>query len=255
MSSFEELVSSAHRARFQGWDFSYLRGRYVQGKPGWDYAELVSSNLPGANSLLDIGTGGGELLSTLSPLPGLVCATEGFRPNTNVALATLRRFGVYVVETWCDDNRVTPQRGALPFRDRAFDLVVDRHESYMPWEIHRVLRRGGLFITQQVGDGNNAEIHTLFHSPPRRGRWNLEEAAGEHRGAGLRITASSASSTVSRFLDVGALVYYLDAIPWEVPSFSPTKFEKELRQVHGLILEGGAFEVTTKRFHIVAARD
>jgi hypothetical protein len=254
MASFEELVSEGWKAPFSGWNFSYISGRYLQARPTWDYKALVSSRLPGAKSLLDLGTGGGEFLCSLNPLPEVTCATEGYRPNTKVALAALGHLGVGVVETRCDDNRAQPQRGEIPFRDSCFDLVIDRHESYVPREVKRVLSRRGFFITQQVGPGNIVEIRNLFGSPRRGPRWDVVTAEEELEKEGLRVEEHGAWSGVSRFLDVGALVYFLKAIPWEVPSFTPEKFEPKLRQVHQRIAEWGSFEVTTARFYVVASR-
>ena len=44
---------------------------------------------------------------------------------------------------------------ALPFEDSSFSLVVSRHESYVASEVARVLRPGGLFLTQQLGGDSN----------------------------------------------------------------------------------------------------
>ena len=255
MASFEELVSTAESAPFQGWDFSFLKGRYLEARPGWSYRALVSSKPGGAKSLLDLGTGGGEFLSSLGPIPEVACATEGYRPNTKVASAALNPLGVAMVETRCDDNRITPQRGELPFRDRAFDLVIDRHESYVTREVRRVLGTNGVFITQQVGDEDLAEVHNLFRSPPRESRWDVGVAKEQLEEAGMRVEASGSWSGTSRFLDVGALVYLLRAVPWEVPSFSSTRFESELRHVHTRIKERGTFEVTAARFYVVGSRE
>jgi SAM-dependent methyltransferase len=254
MASFEELVSEGWKAPFHGWNFSYLDGRYLQARPPWNYPALVSSRLPGVRSLLDIGTGGGEFLSSLKPLPEVACVTEGYRPNTKVALAALGPLGVGVVETLCDDNREQPQRGELPFRDSCFDLVIARHESYVPREVKRVMGPRGLFITQQVGPGNIHEIHSLFGSRAREPPWEVLTAEEGLEREGLHVDEHGAWSGVSRFLDVGALVYFLKAIPWEVPSFTPEKFELELRQVHQRISDSGSFEVTTARFYVVASR-
>ena len=32
----------------------------------------------------------------------------------------------------------------LPFRDSAFDLVIDRHEAYLSAEVFRILHPGGI---------------------------------------------------------------------------------------------------------------
>jgi hypothetical protein len=45
---------------FAGWDFSYLNGRWHEETPPWSYTELVRGVLPQVDSLLDLGTGGGD---------------------------------------------------------------------------------------------------------------------------------------------------------------------------------------------------
>ncbi len=254
MDSFEEQVYNAERQPFQGWDFSYLHGRYDEGKPGWDFHEIVLERSRNVMSLLDLGTGGGEFLSSLGRLPETACATEGYRPNTKVALANLRSSGVAVVETWCEDNGTEAQAGALPFRNETFDIVIDRHESYVPGEVLRVLKRRGRFITQQVGSGNNSELRLLFKSAERHTYRNLSEAKDELEAAGFVVLECGESSVKSRFLDVGALVYYLKAIPWEVPGFSVSRFGRELREAHSMILRHGSVDVTTARFYVVVSK-
>jgi len=51
----------------------------------WNYRNEVKFRIYGISSLLDMGTGGGEFLSSLSPLPANTCATEGYEPNIPVA--------------------------------------------------------------------------------------------------------------------------------------------------------------------------
>ena len=253
MGTFEDLVSSAWCGPFHGWDFSCISGRYEEGQTRWDYRRLVLERLRKAKAILDLGTGGGEFLSSLGPMPAAACATEGYHPNAGLALANLRPRGVGVVETRTDDNGTIPQRGALPFRDLAFDLVFDRHEVCVPSEVRRVLKAEGVFVTQQVGDGNNVELRRLFGSPAG-GHWNLARAAEELEAAGLRVLEKGESSAKSRFVDVGALVYYLKAVTLEVPGFSVARFENELRRAHETTTDRGHFEVTTERFYVVASR-
>ncbi len=35
--------------------------------------------------------------------------------------------------------------------------------------------------------------------------------------------------------DVGAIVYYLKAVPWEIPDFSVEKYFDKLQEIHKLI--------------------
>ncbi len=254
IKTFEELVSEAELQPFSGWDFSYIGGRYVQGEVYWDYRAMVLERLRKASSLLDLGTGGGEFVTSLGLLPRTACVTEGYGPNAKIALSSLSPLGADVVETLCDDNGSSPQRGALPFRDEAFDLVIDRHESYVPDEVYRVLNPKGLFLTQQVGPENDEELGRLFHSQSQSTRWDSEAAVKELRASGFDILEKGEASVRSRFLDVGALVYYLKAIPWEVPGFTVRRFEKELRSAHKVINARGGLDVTTERFYLLASR-
>jgi hypothetical protein len=68
--------------------------------------------------LLDIDTGGGEVLASLQPLPATTVATEGWEPNLPVARDRLAPFGV--------DVRRHDGTDPLPARDGEFDLVLNR---------------------------------------------------------------------------------------------------------------------------------
>ncbi len=94
--SFDDLVSEALSQEFTGWDFSWLKGRWKSGPLPWNYRQSVQDTLRQAGSLLDMGTGGGEFLASLAPLPALTCATEGYAPNVPVARARLEPLGVQV---------------------------------------------------------------------------------------------------------------------------------------------------------------
>ncbi|MEV0614193.1 hypothetical protein AB0I81_12785 [Nonomuraea sp. NPDC050404] len=63
---FAELIQEALATPFEGWDFSCFGNRITDdGELPWDYESLARDRLPRAASLLDLGTGGGELLASL----------------------------------------------------------------------------------------------------------------------------------------------------------------------------------------------
>ncbi|NBE95548.1 class I SAM-dependent methyltransferase [Nonomuraea sp. KC401] len=115
----------------------------VTGDLPWDYAGMVRERLPGTASLLDLGTGGGELLASLAPLPPRTVATEGHPPNVPVARRRLEPLGVEVVAAGGE--------GTLPLPTGAFELIVDRHEAYDPHEVRRLLAPGG-HVRHPAGD-------------------------------------------------------------------------------------------------------
>ena len=49
----------AAAAPFEGWDFSFLAGRFVENEPPWDYLALAREAVAGASDILDVATGGG----------------------------------------------------------------------------------------------------------------------------------------------------------------------------------------------------
>ena len=195
-------------------------------------------------------------MASLGPLPKFSFAAEGYQPNILVAKRRLRPLGVQVVETFCDDNTVRPQRGALPFKDASIDLVTDRHESFVASEVFRILKPRGRFVTQQVGDSNYPELNDALgakpHSMPMV--WDLPEAVRQLEDAGLEVTDSREARLEAWFLDVGAVVYYLKAVPWQIPGFSSMTYHDRLLDLHLKIQKEGPFRVTSSRFLIQATK-
>jgi len=256
---FQGLISEAERQPFSGWDFSYLRGRMREGGLDWDYADLVRRRLSAVDAVLDMGTGGGELLSTLAPLPPRTVATEGYPPNVEIARGRLARLGVEVVaiEGAPDNVHIAPGEGvgSLPFPDQSFPLVINRHESYYPAEVYRILRRGGSFITQQVGGEHNGELNRLLGvAPGYDPRWNLEFAVRQLEEAGLQIINRREAHPETVFLDIGAVVYYLKAVPWQVPDFTVERYRERLAEVHERMGREGGLRIRGHFFYLEAVR-
>ena len=56
------------------------------------------------------------------------------------------------------------------------------------------------------------------------------------------------------FLDVGAIVYQLRAVPWQVRNFNPQRYDRALRRLDAMIRTNGHFTATAHRFLIRATR-
>ena len=233
--SFETLVQQAWEHGIQGWDWSFLQGRTSSASLSWDYPSLVRQRMVEAQAMLEIGTGGGELFSTLGPYPRLTLATEAYPPSVELAGRTLRQVGVPVVQT--DDNIQI----ALPFANQSLDLVINRHASYSAAELFRTLRPGGRMLTQQVGGKNEFRLNELFQDDPHfiYGYWTLEYAVQELLQAGFTILSQQEEFPEIRRYDIGAVVYFLKVIDWQVPGFTPQKYWDKLRQIHQTIQEHG----------------
>ncbi len=98
MSEFDDLVAEALAAPVAGWDFSWMEGRSSTQPPPWSYEEIVSEHAAAAQAMLDMGTGGGELLAGLAARAPVTVATEAWAPNVPVAAARLAPLGIAVVQ-------------------------------------------------------------------------------------------------------------------------------------------------------------
>ncbi|MGH2454363.1 MAG: class I SAM-dependent methyltransferase [bacterium] len=205
----------------------------------WNYEVRARELLTGARSVLDMGTGGGEVFSEiLAGYDVFAVATEPWLPNVSVAAGWLRPFGALVVHA----NSL-----ALPFADEAFDLILNRHEELDPAEVARVLARGGHLLTQQVIPENWKELRAFFPRMTHFGP-HFEQYQDGLRAGGLVIRSAERHETLAAYHDLGDIAYLLTALPWEVPDFDVSQdiealmaLERALRRPEGIVLTEGRY--------------
>lgn len=230
-----------------------------EGAPSWDYLALMRERLHTVPAALDMDTGGGEKLASLAPLPPGMVATEAYAPNVEIARARLAPLGVEVVavEGAPDNLSIAPGEGvgSLPFPDAAFPLVTNHHGSYYPAEVYRILSSEGTFITQQVGGEHDQELNALLGAPPMDGlAWNADVAARQLDQAGFRIVERREEFPETVFSDVGAVAYYLKAVPWQIPDFSIDGYRDRLTALHRRIGAKGGLHIRGHLFYIEAVK-
>lgn len=233
-----------------GWDFSWLDGRATEQRPSWGYQKLLGERLSRVSSVLDVQTGGGEVLAGAGALPPLTVATESWPPNVAKATRLLHPLGAVVVA----DSDEPP----LPFGDEAFELVSSRHPVTVWWdEIARVLTPGGTYFSQQVGPASVFELVEYFLGPQpeevRRGR-HPDDAVAEARKAGLEIVDLRSERLRTEFNDIGAVIYFLRKVIWMVPGFTVGHYRDRLRELHERIEREGPFVAHTARFLVEARK-
>jgi SAM-dependent methyltransferase len=252
--TFYEYLLSEYQQPFDWGDWSYLKGRRVElpmERP-WSYVDRVVEAMRPAQSVLDMRTGDGGVFASCIRQQShsmQLYATEEYAPSLALARQRLEPLGVTVYEV-ADET--------LPIADERLDLVINRHGSYDPREVRRVLKPGQRFFTQQVGAQTNLRLHELLRTPRwQTGNaltWNLATAVDELQQTGWQIIAQLEGFAPTRFYDVGAIVYYLKAIAWEIPDFSVERYFDQLVAIRHLIEHEGYLEVTFHSFFIVAQK-
>ncbi|MBN1799632.1 MAG: class I SAM-dependent methyltransferase [Spirochaetales bacterium] len=239
--AFEEYYKQANQAAVKGWEFSFLDNRWLVEDLPWDYKKIVQGYLKKANRLLDIETGGGELLSDFKPLPSFVMATENYKPNVMLAKQRLEPFGIQVVK--CNAELT------LPFADNYFDLVINRHGSLNVAEVLRVLQKNGIFITQQVGAQDNIQLNHFFNDTSRDNmKWDLAYVIRSFKNYDIEVIKAEEHYPETVFKDIGAVIYYLRVIQWQIADFDIKKNKQILKKLYVHIMQNSGFETTQHRF-------
>ena len=136
-------------------------------------------------------------------------------------------------------------------------MIINRHGSFDPKEISRVLRKGGLFITQQVGCDNDRDlvISVLPDAPVPFPDMKLSVQKQAFTEAGFSILRGEEHYGAINFYDVGAFVWFAKIIEWEFPGFSVDRCFDKLLYMQRDIDVIGRVEGTTHRYLIVARKD
>lgn len=138
----------------EGWDFSRLRVT-SEGKK-WEFYEEVARWCQPNDILLDIGTGGGEKAMRIAGNVRIVIGIDHAQDMVDSARLNWRRARLK------NGRFFRMESGALTFPDGLFDIVSCRQSAFDVDEVWRVLREGGVFLTQQVAEGDKANIKDAF---------------------------------------------------------------------------------------------
>ena len=237
-------------AHINGWDFSHIHNRYCEEENlSWNYEETIHKYLKDDMKILDYDTGGGEFLLTLNHPYKNTSATEGYPPNVDVCKKRLIPLGIDLRE--CNDAT------NIPFDDESFDIIINRHGDFCAKEIKRLLKPGGLFITQQVGSENDRDLVNLVLPGTEKPvpHLNLTEQRKTFIDEGFEILQEGEAFNPICFYDVGAFVWFARIIEWEFPNFSVDSCFEELLKLEETIEKEGKIAGTTHRYMLVAKKN
>lgn len=252
MADLDELLDEGFGLDVEThWGAGFLPGRYVPGETSWTWPGIVDRHLRGAKALLDLGTGEGGQLAGLPGLPALTVAAEEWLATVPAAAATLHPRGIQLVvcgTARANTNPEEPPRTGLPFADASYDVVLSRHTAFAPEEVRRVLRPGGVFVTQQVGADERVSARALLGLGTSEEDWDVAAAIRQTEAGGLTVIGSGEERPVTVFTDVAALIGYLRTVPWAVPELDRVAMRPVFERLHRL----DRIEATAHRFWLAA---
>ena len=236
-------------AHIKGWDFSHIHGRYSEEDDlPWDYDKIVRSYLKPDMRLLDYDTGGGEYLLSLCHPYKNTAATEGYPPNFELCKERLSPLGI--------DLRYCKNAAEIPFEDCSFDMVINRHGDFDAAETYRVLKPGGIFVTEQVGEQNDMDLVKLVLPDAKTPFPGLSLNVQEPKfvEAGFDILQADEAFRPIEFYDIGAFVWFARIIEWEFSGFSVDSCFDKLLKLQKQIEKAGKITGTIHRYLIAAKK-
>lgn len=243
-------LSEQEKAHINGWDFSYIADRFDSEEEllPWDYETVVNRYRKDTDRLLDIDTGGGEFLLSLGHPRELTFATEDYPPNVELCRRKFAEQGI----GFCEMGDYSK----MPFPDESFDIVINRHGEYDPEELFRVLRPGGVFVTQQVGESNDRDLVEMLLPglPVQYPEHDLAHNVKKFTDAGFTILEKCEAFPPITFRETGALVWFARIIEWEFVGFEVEKCFDRLLAVEEEIRKNGSVSSKAHRFYLAARK-
>lgn len=235
-------------AKLNGWDFSKLR--VTETGPRTNYVKIVLSHLNKQKTLLDIGTGGGEKLATHAPRVRYAVAIDNGRNMVETAKRNFHknRLG--------NAHMILCDSAKLPLVQASFEVVTDRHAPFKAQEIARVLKNGGVFITQQVSEGDKQNIKRIFRRGQDYGKkpgTKKRRYIRELKHAGLRIIKACTINTTEYYKTMKDIIFLIANTPM-IPDFNIEKEQSKLAEIEEKLKTKRGIKTNSERLLIVGTK-
>ena len=142
----------------------------------------------------------------------------------------------------------------MPFKDEEFNLILNRLDAFNSSEVYRILKKNGTFLTQQVGGGNLHDLIDEFNAVTNLKKWTLSSIKKDLIKVGFEVMKAQEWKGLMEFNEVGAIVYYLKAIPWVLKGFKVEKHIKYLEKLQQKINNGEKLIYTQVRYLIITKK-
>ncbi|MGZ7149359.1 class I SAM-dependent methyltransferase [Bacillus sp. BC08] len=140
--------------RINGWDFSKVKCETVGDT--WDFYSEVKERCKLSQILLDVGTGGGENVLNIASAAKFLIGIDNSNSMIETAHSNLRKSDVKNVEFLQMDSE------ALTFLSSYFDIASSCHAPFIASELAKVMKKGALFLTQQVSEHDKLNLKEAF---------------------------------------------------------------------------------------------
>lgn len=233
-----------------GWDFSKITKRTKVIGEKWDYIEIVKKYVNKETVLLDIGTGGGELLLKIAQFVKKAYGIDHSRSMIKTAKKNLTKSKISNVKFKLADAK------KLPFPKEYFDVVICRHSDFYPNEVFRVLKPNGIFITQQVGEKDKENIKKIFG----RGQFFGERVGTlmnrhlqELKNQGFKILRKDVYNATEYYANMEDLIFLLKNTPI-IPDFDIERDQRFLEEIERRYKTNKGIKTNSFRFLIICKK-
>ena len=146
-----------------GWNFSKAN-YFVEYTSDYNYYKEVIKHITPTTKMLDIGCGSAEKSTRYYSLANKVYLTD-FEPE--MLKRAKENLEKYYGSSLKMKNKFKFQildcNGPFNFPDNYFDLVVSRHCGANMNEVYRVLKKGGVFISEDISNDDCQELKDVFN--------------------------------------------------------------------------------------------
>ena len=84
--------------------------------------------------------------------------------------------------------------------------------------------------------------------------FTLKQSSAELLSVGLEIVDCRENFSRTEFYDIGAVVYYLRAVSWQVLGFTVDGYRERIAAIHNHIQRHGSFVASSHRCYLEAAK-
>lgn len=224
MSSFDYKHFYDKAGAINGWDFSKVK--CVSEGVKWSFFDEVARLCKKSDLLLDIGTGGGEALLSITDSALLLVGIDQSSGMMETAIqnaAKSNRPNVRFLQMDAEN---------LAFPEGFFQVVSCRHSEFHAKEVSRVLAKDGVFLTQQVSEKDKENLKSVFgrgQAYPSEGGALLQRYLKELQDAGFTDIQSFHYNAEEYYQTPEDLIFLLKNTPI-IPDFGLTESDFSILQ-------------------------